>query len=185
MRTKITLLSLAIGAALASQAAMAGYGDRQKLTEADVMAAQQAWGEALLQISRDYAENGIEHARKTAEATLNSAYAFNHSTVLFNPTLTSGETTFRMTHDGALAYFVGGCENYPDSGFALKGWESFDIQNAGMLINGDMAISMGHVTLTNGDGEVTKVDKTWGFQRFDDGDLRIVLHHSSLPFMGS
>ncbi len=185
MRTKITLLSVAIGAALAAQTAVAGYGERNKLTEADVLAAQQAWGEALIQISRDYSMGGIERARATAEATLNAAYAFNHGTVLFNPTLTSGETTFRMTHDGALAYFVGGCETYPDSGFALKGWESFDIQNAGILINGDMAITMGHVMLTNGDGDTTKVDKTWGFQRFDDGDLRIVLHHSSLPFEGS
>ena len=185
MRTRITLLSLAIGAALASQAATAAYADRNKLTAAEVLAAHQAWGEALIQISQDYSTGGIERARATAEATLNAAYAFNHGTVLFNPTLTSGETTFRLTHEGALAYFIGGSYSYPDSGFALKGWESFDIQNAGVLINGDMAITMGHVMLTDAEGNTTKVDKTWGFQRFDDGDLRIVLHHSSLPFEGS
>ena len=31
-------------------------------------------------------------------------------------------------------------------------------------------------------GKVTTVDKTWGFKKGDDGKVRIVLHHSSLPF---
>lgn len=105
MRAKITLLSLAVGAALVAGSAVAE--ERVKLTEAEVLAAQQAWGEALIQISRDCAMGGLERARATAEATLNAAYAFNHGPVLFNPTLTSGETTFRMTHEGALAYFIG------------------------------------------------------------------------------
>ncbi|MGY6553163.1 MAG: phosphoribosyl-AMP cyclohydrolase [Wenzhouxiangella sp.] len=185
MRTKITLLSFAVGAALAAGSAVAGADDRAQITEAEVLAAQQAWGEALLQISRDYSQGGFEQARATAEAVLNAAYAFQQGPVLFKPTLTSGETTFRMTHECALAYFVGGNEAFPDSGFALKGWEAFDFNNAGVHINDDMAITMGHVMLTDANGNVTTVDKTWGFQRFDDGDLRIVLHHSSLPFEGS
>ena len=36
--------------------------------------------------------------------------------------------------------------------------------------------------LTNAAGVVTTVDKTWGFKKDDQGALRIVLHHSSLPF---
>jgi hypothetical protein len=31
-------------------------------------------------------------------------------------------------------------------------------------------------------GNVTKVDKTWGYARGADGGLKIVLHHSSLPY---
>ena len=31
-------------------------------------------------------------------------------------------------------------------------------------------------------GNLTKVDKTWGYVRGGDGKLRIVLHHSSLPY---
>lgn len=31
-------------------------------------------------------------------------------------------------------------------------------------------------------GKVTKVDKTWGFKKDEKGQLRIVLHHSSLPY---
>jgi hypothetical protein len=26
------------------------------------------------------------------------------------------------------------------------------------------------------------VDKTWGYQKDDEGNVRIILHHSSLPY---
>jgi hypothetical protein len=35
---------------------------------------------------------------------------------------------------------------------------------------------------TGKDGNATTVDKTWTFKKTDDGKLRIVLHHSSLPY---
>jgi hypothetical protein len=38
------------------------------------------------------------------------------------------------------------------------------------------------VTLTDKDGKVTTVDKTWQFKKDDSGKLRIVVHHSSLPY---
>jgi hypothetical protein len=103
--------------------------------------------------------------------------------VAFKPTLTSGDTTFRTTREGALAYFVGGNAMFPgDTGFALKGWQSYEIDNAAIVINGTTAISTGNVMLTNDKGEVTTVNKTWGWVRDANGALRIVLHHSSLPY---
>ncbi len=41
---------------------------------------------------------------------------------------------------------------------------------------------MGNVMLTDKKGQVTQVDKTWGFVKDNQGKLRIVLHHSSLPY---
>jgi hypothetical protein len=41
---------------------------------------------------------------------------------------------------------------------------------------------MGNVDLTDPSGKATTVDKTWTFIREPDGSIRIVLHHSSLPF---
>ena len=35
---------------------------------------------------------------------------------------------------------------------------------------------------TNKDGVVTTVDKTFGYKKASDGKVRIVLHHSSLPY---
>ncbi len=114
---------------------------------------------------------------------IDEAYGYNLGPVLFKPTLAEAPQTFRTTRDGALAYFVGGDEDYPnDTGFALKGWTKVEIRNAAIHINGDVASTMGNVILTNKDGSVTTVDKTWKFKKTDDGKLRIVLHHSSLPY---
>jgi hypothetical protein len=156
------------------------------ITEAETLAAQKAWGDALVQISNDYATGGMSKARATASAVLDAAYGYNMGPVLFKPTLTVAPQTFRTTRDGALAYFVGGDKNFPnDKGFALKGWTKVEIQNAAVHINGDVAKTMGNVILTDKAGKKTTVDKTWAFKKDDAGKVRIVLHHSSLPFSGS
>lgn len=153
------------------------------ITMAEVEAAQQAWGNALVAISTEYDSKGFAAAKKLAETVLDTAYGYNMGPVLFKPTLTVAPQTFRTTRDGALAYFVGGNPEYKnDTGFALNGWRSYKIQNAGIIITGNSAISMGNVTLTNSKGNVTTVDKTWGYVRDGEGKLRIVLHHSSLPY---
>jgi hypothetical protein len=105
---------------------------------------------------------------------------------LFKPTLTVAPQTFRTTKAGALAYFVGGDPHFPkDIGFALKGWTKCESKNAAVFIAGDSASSMGHVMITDREGKVTTVDKTWKYVKDDAGQLRIVLHHSSLPYSGT
>ena len=156
------------------------------ITEAEVMAAQKAWGDALIKISDDFASGGIVKAKATASAVLDAAYGYNMGPVLFKPTLSSSPQTFRTTKEGALSYFVGGDSKFPkDTGFALGGWKKVDIDNAAMHINGDVANTMGNVTMTDKNGKVTVVDKTWTFKKDDMGKVRIVLHHSSLPFAGA
>lgn len=153
------------------------------ITEADVLAAQKAWGEALVKIANDYDNGGFSRAKATAEAVIDAAYGYQMGPVLFKPTLTVAPQTFRTSREGALSYFVGGDKAFPaDSGFALKGWRAVEVKNAAILINGDMATTMGNVSLTDKAGNVTTVDKTWGFKKDANGVVRIVLHHSSLPF---
>jgi len=153
------------------------------MTEADVKAAQDGWGKALIQISDDYAAGGISKAKATANAVLDAAYGYNMGVVLFKPTLAYGDRTFRTQKEGALSYFVGHDKAYPeDSGFALKGWKKYEYKNAGIFINGDVALTQGHVILTDKDGKITIVDKSWGFKKDNKGQVRIVLHHSSLPY---
>lgn len=178
----LAALSIAALSATSAQAITATTID-PTITQAEVEAAQAAWGAALVQISSDYAEGGIEKARATAEAVIAAAYGYDMGPVLFKPTLTVAPQTFRTTPEGALAYFVGNDANFPgDTGFALKGWTEVKIENAAIFISGETAKTMGNVHITNADGSVTTVDKTWGYQRDDEGALRIVLHHSSLPF---
>ncbi|NJR32301.1 MAG: hypothetical protein HC778_04940, partial [Chamaesiphon sp. CSU_1_12] len=57
-----------------------------------------------------------------------------------------------------------------------------EIKNSAIYISGNTATTMGNVMITNKEGKVTTVDKTWQFVKDDNGKLRIVLHHSSLPY---
>lgn len=153
------------------------------ISEAQVLQAQRAWCDALLSISRAYRTGGFPLARATAEKVLDSAYGYAYGPVAFKPTLTSGQQTFRPTRAGALAYFVGGDPQFPnDAGFAIKPWTACAIRNQVVQLHGIFAVTMGNVDLTDSSGKLTTVDKTWGFLREPDGETRIVLHHSSLPF---
>ncbi len=157
----------------------------QAITEAEVLAAQRAWGDALVAISAEFDRGGQPAAKALAEKVIDQAYGYQMGAVLFKPTLTTAPQTFRTTREGALAYFVGGNPAFPkDTGFALKGWKKVEIKNAGIFIAGDSATTMGNVMITGKDGKVTTVDKTWKFVKDDAGRLRIVMHHSSLPFGG-
>ena len=185
----LRLSTLLAASVLASSMAMA-KGQvaiyNANITEAEVLAAQKAWGDALIKISDDFASGGLVKAKATASAVLDAAYGYNMGPVLFKPTLSSSPQTFRTTKEGALAYFVGGDSKFPkDTGFALGGWKKVEIDNAAMHINGDVANTMGNVTMTDKNGKVTVVDKTWTFKKDDMGKVRIVLHNSSLPFASS
>ena len=153
------------------------------ITEQELTDARELWGSALVAISKAFEEGGIEAATEVANGALDGAYGYNLGPVLFKPTLASGEQTFRTTRDGALAYFVGHSEEYPgDGGFGIKGWRTVVSETAASFIEGDIAMWMGWVTFTDKDGGVTKVDKSWGYKKDEAGVLRIVLHHSSLPY---
>jgi hypothetical protein len=158
----------------------------QAITEGEVLAAQRGWCAALVDISKIGETKGQAAAKELAEKVIDAAYGYQMGAVLFKPTLTVAPQTFRTTRAGALAYFVGGDAAFPkDTGFALKGWAKCDVANSAIFIAGDSATTMGNVSFTGKDGKVTTVDKTWKFVKDDAGKLRIVVHHSSLPYTGS
>jgi len=160
------------------------YAPGVMISEADVLKAQQAWGSALVNISTTYDTKGDAAARAVAESVIDEIYGYQYGPVLFKPTLAYGNQTFRTTRAGALAYFVGGDPAYPnDKGFAYKHWRKVDIENAAMYRDISIASTLGKVKLTDKDDAVTVVDKTWQFLKGADGKLRIVGHHSSLPFL--
>lgn len=178
--------ALAVAALVALPMTAGATVVNQAITEAEVTAAQQAWCKALVDISTTGARQGQAAAKALAERVIDGAYGYQMGAVLFKPTLTVAPQTFRTTRAGALAYFVGGDPAFPkDSGFALKGWTKCEVANAAVFISGDSATTMGNVRITDGAGKVTTVDKTWKFVKDDAGRLRIVVHHSSLPFTGA
>jgi hypothetical protein len=173
-----------MGIAATTAAAVEATRIETEITQGEVEAAQQAWGLALIGISAAHADGGIAAARAAAGQAIDGLYAYQAGPVLFKPTLTQAPQTFRTTREGALAYFVGHDANFPkDSGFALKGWTDFEIQNTAIFIVGDVAKTMGAVRLFNSAGDAVVVDKSWAFMRDEDGALRITLHHSSLPYV--
>jgi hypothetical protein len=181
MFKKLFLVSL-IGGSLAACATTSTV-NKSNISEPEVIAAQTAWCNALVNISTTYDNQGLDAATKLANQVIDSAYFYQNGPVLFKPTLTTNPQTFRTTRDGALAYFVGNDTRYPnDDGFALKHWRSCNFQNAGILRIGNTATTMGKVNITNQKGETTTVDKTWEFVKDPQGNLRIVVHHSSLEF---
>ena len=155
------------------------------ITEARLEEARNLWGAALVAISRAFDEDGIEAARHRANEALDLAYGYHLGPVLFKPTMAGGEQTFRTTREGALSYFIGHNDDFPrDSGFGLKSWRQVASSIGTAVIEGDVALWMGNVTFTNSRGEQTVVDKSWGYKQDAEGQLRIVLHHSSLPYEG-
>lgn len=153
------------------------------ITEQELAEARQYWGDTLIAVSKAFEDEGIEAARNVASGILDTAYGYNLGPVLFKPTLASGEQTFRPTREGALSYYVGHCEEYPlDAGFGIRGWRSIEFHTAATFIEGRVAMWMGWAEFTDKDGTVIRADKSWGYRKDADGTLRIVLHHSSLPF---
>lgn len=151
------------------------------LTVEMIEEAQNAWCKGLVSIGE--APLYERRPRDVAAEMIDDLYNYAVVPVLFKPTLTHGSQTFRPSREGALAYFVGGDSNFPnDSGFALKPWIDARIINHTVFTNGDVALAQGILILVDPDGNEIKVDKSFGYFRDKDGKLRIVLHHSSLPF---
>lgn len=189
LTTRRSLIASAV--ALAAVAASPASGVSQPITprisEAEVIAAAEAWGKGLVSISVAYDgnENNFEKAKAVASAFIDKAYGYDLGPVLFKPTLTREPQTFRKTKVGAMAYFVGHDKAYPyDDGFALLPWRSVTYKPVGIQINGAVASTMGKLELRDAEGNPTVVDKTWVFKKDERGALRIIVHHSSLPFVG-
>jgi hypothetical protein len=180
---RTALVCFAVAAPLAAQAQTPAPVTNRAITETEVLAAQKGWCDALVNISQEHEKNGQAAAKKMAEQVIDGAYGYQIGPVLFKPTLAEKPQVFRLTRAGALAYFVGGDPAFPkDKGFALKGWTKCDIKNAGIFITGNTAMTIGNVDFTDKTNKLTVVDKTWGFVKGDDGRVRIVLHHSSIPY---
>ncbi|MEP1421819.1 MAG: phosphoribosyl-AMP cyclohydrolase [Erythrobacter sp.] len=171
--------SLALAACGGDDAATAASAN--PITEAEVEAAQIAWGEGIVAIGATFTEEGDYSARASEHIATHYAYG-DDATILFKPTL-AAEDQFRETTEEALSYFVG-TEGTEDGGFAIKPYTAVAWDNNGTVIseNGDMAVAMGNYMFTDTDGGVTKVEYSFAYEKDENGDLKIVLHHSSLPF---
>ena len=154
------------------------------INEEQLLQARVAWGNGMITISKAYDESGITRAKVIANSFLDNFYGFDLGPVLFKPTLSSGSQTFRPTKEGALSYFVGHDPKYPsDNGFGIQSWHEVKSETCATFFDGEVAMWMGWVTLIGRDGHTVTVDKSWGYKKIKNGALKIILHHSSLPYV--
>ena len=178
------------GGAVAGTLALTSVTSPKPITQAEVLAAQKEWGDAIVRISKTYLDGGdyVGAAGKAAD----QLYGYGRSDVLFKPTK-AAEAPFRPTAEGALSYFIGGDKVAggfsEDKGFALGpggvGWKKVIFDNNKVTFNGATAQAMGeYYFYSAADDSVAKVEYTFGYKRNEDGKMRIYLHHSSLPYPG-
>ena len=147
--------------------------------EADINIAQKAWGDGIVAIASAHHSDGdyVDIARNHVE----TLYAYDIGTVLFKPTLAAVEQ-FRPNFESALSYFVASNNACPeDKGFAIKGWTNVRFENSDIILRDDSAIAMGNYFFTTPEGDEVKVEYTFGYIVDSSGNLRINLHHSSMP----
>ena len=168
----VTILGAFVGTNVLADGPSAGISKDQ------VLAAQQQWGEGIVAISSVHSDGGDFRAR--AVEHIETLYGYAEGAVMFKPTL-AAEDQFRETFDEALSYFIG-TEGSEDSGFAIKGWTNVRWDDTQVYTDGDSAMAMGNYFFTGPDGAETKVEYSFGYVLDEDGNLKINLHHSSLPY---
>ena len=145
----------------------------------DVDSAQKAWGDGIVAIATAH-RDGDDYV-SIARNHVDTLYAYGQTNVLFKPTLAAVEQ-FRLNFESALSYFVASNNECPeDKGFAIKGWTNVRFENADIILGDSTALAMGNYFFTTPEGDELKVEYTFGYIVDSSGNLRIQLHHSSMP----
>ena len=143
------------------------------LEEVEVI--QNDWSDSLLELSALHQKN-IDISNQTSDF-IDRLYFYDFGDVLFKPTLAS-QTQFRKTKEGALSYFIGNNNKFPeDSGFALKSWTNIIWENSSIKIIGNIALAMGNYYFINNKGKL-KVEFSFVYKKDKNNNLRIILHDS-------
>jgi len=145
----------------------------------DIDSAQKAWGDGIVAIASAHS-NGEDYV-SIARNHVETLYAYGFTNVLFKPTLAAIEQ-FRPNFESALSYFVASNNACPeDKGFAIKGWTNVRFENSDVILGDSTALAMGNYFFTAPEGDEVKVEYTFGYIVDSSGNLRINLHHSSMP----
>jgi hypothetical protein len=147
----------------------------------EIEKAQEKWGNGIVKIGE--LKDTIKECRMFTLDFISKMYDYENGIVQFKPTKAS-DAQFRADVKSALSYFIGSDSDFSeDSGFALNPWVNVDFENNSINIINDIAIAMGNYFFTNNNGDKTKVEYSFVYKKNDQGDLKIILHHSSLPFV--
>lgn len=150
------------------------------ITKQEIENAQKIWGQGVVHIGS--LQSDRDECETYTRNFVNTLYDFDDKQVLFKPTKAAIEQ-FRITKEGAISYFIGDNLNFhEDKGFALQPWTGVRFENAAVILEENRALAMGNYFFTDTNGAETKVEYTFGYHKKPNGELKIDVHHSSLPF---
>ena len=141
---------------------------------------QQKWGNSIIEIGKAYLDK--KDYLKLTENFIDELYYFNQGKVLFKPTKASHKQ-FRNKRNEFISYFIGHNKvSDEDKGFALEPWKDIYFQNFDFITYDDIVISMGNYLFTDYENKKTKVEYSFGYMLNQESKLKIIFHHSSIPY---
>ena len=147
----------------------------------EIEKAQEKWGKGIVKIGE--LKDSLKECRMFTIDFINKMYDYENGIVQFKPTKAS-DFQFRGDVKAALSYFIGSDSDFSeDKGFALNPWVKVDFENNSINIINDIAIAMGNYFFTDNNGNKTKVEYSFVYKRNNNGGLKIILHHSSFPYV--
>ena len=147
----------------------------------EIEKAQKKWGKGIVKIGE--LKDSFKECRMFTIDFINKMYDYENGIVQFKPTKAS-DSQFRAEVKAALSYFIGSDSDFSeDKGFALNPWVKVEFENNSINIIDDIGIAMGNYFFTDNNANKTKVEYSFVYKKNDKGDIKIILHHSSLPFV--
>ena len=141
---------------------------------------QEKWANSIIEIGKAYLDK--KDYFNLMEKFLDDLYYFKQGKVLFKPTKASHKQ-FRNKRNEFISYFIGHNKvSDEDKGFALEPWKNINFQNFDFITYDDIIISMGNYLFTDYENKKTKVEYSFGYIFDQENKLKIIFHHSSIPY---
>ena len=141
---------------------------------------QKQWANYIIEIGKSYL-NKKDYVSLT-EKFLDDLYFFKQGKILFKPTKASHKQ-FRNKKEEFISYFIGHNKiSDEDQGFALEPWKSIYFENFDISAYDNIFLSMGNYFFTNYEDKSLKIEYSFGYILDSKNKLKIIFHHSSLPY---
>ena len=153
------------------------------ITKKDVLNSQNDWASGIIEIGK--LKDDYSKCKKLTEIFLNKIYDFKEGSVQLKPTKASIHQ-FRNDLEAAMSYFIGKNKSFnEDKGFALTPWAEVIFENDSIILHDNIATAMGNYYFKDEFGEKIKVEYTFVYIKRVENEIKIVLHHSSLPYVSN
>ncbi len=148
--------------------------------EKKVFFIQKQWSSSIIEIGKAYKEE--KNYRELTNKFLDKLYFFDKGKVLFKPTK-AAEKQFRKNKNEFISYFIGHNKvSDEDKGFALEPWKNIYFENFDIMYLEKVLITMGNYFFTDYNNKKIKVEYTFGYMLDHENNLKIIFHHSSIPY---